>query len=135
MINTSFVMVFLSEVCELQPPFWPSEFSQDLHYNLHQQFFDACECRCLHGGGHFPAAMPSTATAQSTEQLKASNPRRIQWQILPTAYFAGRSRISARACIRFPSTALLAVRALSFSERERLWSLGSPLVSLELSAV
>src|SRR6185295_19599904 len=40
--------------------------------------------------------------------------------ILSAAHFAGRCRISARACNRFDSTAFLAVRALSFSDRAKL---------------
>jgi DDE superfamily endonuclease len=57
-------------------------------------------------------------------------------QILPAAHFAGRCRISARACNRFESTALLVVRALSFSERAKLWSFASSLrFSCELSAL
>jgi len=40
--------------------------------------------------------------------------------ILSAAHFAGRCRISARACNRFESTAFLVIRALSFSDRAKL---------------
>jgi hypothetical protein len=57
-------------------------------------------------------------------------------QILPAAHFAGRCKISARACNRFESTALFAVLALSFSDRAKLWSFASSLrFSCELSAL
>jgi hypothetical protein len=46
-------------------------------------------------------------------------------QILPAAHFEGRCRISARACNRFASTALLLVPALFLSDRLKLWSLAS----------
>src|SRR5262245_2208159 len=46
----------------------------------------------------------------------------LAWQILHAAHFAGRCRISARACNRFESAALLVDRALSFSDRAKPWS-------------
>ena len=44
---------------------------------------------------------------------------------LPAAHFEGRCRISANACNRFASTALLVMPALSFSDRAKLWSFAS----------
>ena|SRR6185295_6069070 len=44
----------------------------------------------------------------------------LRRHILSAAHFAGRCRISARACIRFESTAFLVIRALSFSDGTKL---------------